>query len=59
MGLIATQWTLIATWPGGGARYGADETTNGRLLARSAHAAVLEGDAGEAMVFVVSKEILL
>ena len=53
MGLIATQWTLIATWPGGGARYGADETTNGRLLARSAHAAVLEGDAGDAMVFIV------
>ena len=59
MGLIATQWTLIATWPGGGARYGADETTNGRLLALSAHAAVLKGDAGEAIVSVVSLQVLL
>jgi hypothetical protein len=58
IGLIATYWTLIATCPGGGERYGADETTKGRVLAFSAHAAVLEGDVFVAMVYVVAKEIL-
>jgi hypothetical protein len=51
IGLIATYWTLIATCPGGGERYGADETTKGRVLAFRAHAAVLEGDVVVAMVF--------